>query len=122
MLYTLKRRCQNLEQECKEKEEALQESARREAQARTQTQRESEVVDGLLHTIGDAINSVTIGLDTIQANTAGRTLTHHLRSLANAVEAHQDAFGDYVENDPQGQKVAQFIIALADDFAEHERE
>ncbi len=50
-----------------------------------------------------------------------RALTHHLCSLANAVAEHQDAFGDYVENDPQGQKVAEFIIALADDFAEHDR-
>ena len=52
---------------------------------------------------------------------ADRALTHHLCSLANAVAEHQDAFGDYVENDPQGQKVAQFIIALADDFTEHDR-
>ncbi len=50
-----------------------------------------------------------------------RALTHHLRSLANAVAEHQDAFGDYVANDPQGQKVAEFIIALADEFTEHDK-
>lgn len=118
----LKRHSQNLEREYRKREEALQESIGRETQAQLQAQRQSEIVDRLLHSIGNAINSVTVGLDTIRINMADRALTHHLRSLANAVKEHQDAFGDYIEDDVQGQKVAQFITALADDFEEHDKE
>ena len=84
--------------------------------------RESEIVDELVHSIGNAINSVIIGVGTIRENMANTKLTRHFLSLASAVEEHQDDFGDYVNNDPQGQKVAPFIIALADDFAKHDEE
>ena len=118
----LEARIQCLEHKCGKQEAELRESAVREAQACARAQVKSETVDRLIHIIGNAINSVTIGLGTIQTSMANRTLTRYLRSLADAVEAHQNAFGDYVENDPQGQKVAQFIVALAKDFARHDKE
>lgn len=118
----LEARIQSLEHKCGKQETALQESAARETQACARAQEKSETIDRLIHIIGNAINSVTIGLGTIQTSMSNRTLTRYLRSLADAVEAHQNAFGDYVENDPQGQKVAQFIVALAKDFAQHDEE
>ena len=84
--------------------------------------KESEVVDELVHSIGNAINSITIGIGTIRENMANGKLTRHFCSLASAVDEHKDDFGDYVENDPQGQKVAPFIIALAHDLAKHDEE
>ena len=90
--------------------------------AEVHARRESEIVDELVHSIGNAINSVTIGIGTIRENMANRRLTRHFLSLASAVDEHQDDFGDYVNNDPQGQKVAPFIIALADDLAKHDNE
>ena len=87
-----------------------------EALARAYTQGRLEIVDTLLHNIGNAINSVTIGIGTIHENLVKNRLTHRLAALANAIEAHQDDFSDYVKNHPQGQKVAPFIMALAEDF------
>ena len=87
-----------------------------EALARAYTQGRLEIVDTLLHNIGNAINSVTIGIGTVYENLVKNRLTRRLRALANAIEGHQDDFGDYVTNHPQGQKVAPFIIGLADDF------
>ena len=87
-----------------------------EALARAYTQGRLEIVDTLLHNIGNAINSVTIGIGTVYENLVKNRLTSRLRALANAIEGHQDDFGDYVTNHPQGQKVAPFIIGLADDF------
>ena len=84
--------------------------------------RESEIVDELPHSIGNAINSVTIGISTLRENMVNGKLTRRFLSLASAVDEHRDDFGDYVKNDPQGQKVAPFIIALADDLAKHDRE
>ena len=104
--------------ERKQAEKLLRESKEREAQAFAQGR--LEIVDTILHNIGNAINSVTIGIGTIQETLMNNRLIRHLLSLANAVEKHQDNFGDYIENDPQGQKVAPFIVALADDFAKHD--
>jgi len=92
----------------------------REAQAYAQGR--LEIVDTILHNIGNAINSVTIGTGTIQERLLNSKLTQHLLCLANAIKEHQDDFIDYVKNDPQGQKVAPFIIALADDFAKQDEE
>lgn len=93
---------------------ALQESREREMLALTQGR--AEIVDTILHNIGNAINSVTIGIGTAQ-ELVDNKLTHYLSSLGKAVAEHQDNFSDYVANDTQGQKVAPFIIALADDLA-----
>jgi two-component system NtrC family sensor kinase len=100
--------------------EALRESMDREARAYAQGR--LEILDTMLHNIGNAINSVTVGIGTIQENLAKNKLTRRLLSLANAVKEHQDDFSDYVKNDPRGQKVAPFIVALADDFARHNEE
>ena len=92
-----------------------------EALARAYTQGRLEIVDTLLHNIGNAINSVTIGIGTVYENLVKNRLTSRLRALANAIEGHQDDFGDYVTNHPQGQKVAPFIIGLADDFMSQDK-
>ena len=87
-----------------------------EALARAYTQGRLEIVDTLLHNIGNAINSVTIGIGTVYESLVKNRLTGRLRALADAIEGYQDDFGDYVTNHPQGQKVAPFIVGLADDF------
>ena len=92
-----------------------------EALARAYTQGRLEIVDTLLHNIGNAINSVTIGIGTVYENLVRNRLTDRLRALANAIEGHQDDFGSYVTKHPQGQKVAPFIIGLADDFMNQDK-
>ena len=92
-----------------------------EALARAYTQGRLEIVDTLLHNIGNAINSVTIGIGTVYKNLVRNRLTSRLRALADAIEGHQDDFGDYVTNHPQGQKVAPFIMGLADDFMSQDK-
>ena len=76
-----------------------------------------EIVDTILHNIGNAINSVATGVGTIYGQLARNELVHRLSALAEAVEAHQDDWINYLESDPQGQKVLPFILALARDFA-----
>ena len=88
-----------------------------EALTRAFAQGRLEMIDTILHNVGNAINSVTIGIDTVHQNLANDRLLDRLRALADAIKAHQDDWLDYVEHDPQGQKVMPFIIALAEDFA-----
>ena len=76
-----------------------------------------EIVDTILHNIGNAINSVATGVGTIYGQLARNELVHRLSALAEAVEAHRDDWIEYLESDPQGQRVLPFILALARDFA-----
>ena len=87
-----------------------------EALAQAFAQGRLEVVDTILHNIGNAINSVSVGIDTIHYQLVNDRLTPRLTALASAIEQHQDNFGDYIKNDPQGQKVLPFILTLAADF------
>ena len=81
-----------------------------------------EVVETILHNIGNAINSVAVGVDTVYKQLAEDVLSSRLNALANALKAHQEDLGDYVTNHPQGQKVLPFILALASDLDEADRD
>ena len=87
-----------------------------EALERAFVQGRLEIVDTVLHNIGNAINSVTTGLEAIHQIMVDDRLVRRLSALADAVRAHQDDWTDYIQTDPQGQKVMPFIIALAEDF------
>ena len=81
-----------------------------------------EVVDTILHNIGNAINSVTTGIDTVREHLIHDRLVGRLFALTAAIEAHQDDWIDYLENDPQGQKVLPFIVGLSADFGRRNEE
>ena len=87
-----------------------------EALAQAFAQGRLEVVDTILHNIGNAINSVSVGIDIIHHQLTHDKLTLRLSALAKVVEQHQDDFSDYVKNDPQGQQVLPFLLTLAHDF------
>ena len=86
--------------------------------ARAFAQGRLEILDTILHNIGNAINSVTVGTETVHQNLINDPFLHRLCALADAIKAHRDNWVDYISNDPQGQKVIPFILALAEDFIE----
>ena len=88
-----------------------------EALAQAFAQGRLEVVDTILHNIGNAINSVTTGIETVRQNLVNDRVGRRLFALAAAVREHQDDWSDYIENDPQGRKVMPFIIALSENFS-----
>ena len=81
-----------------------------------------EIVETILHNIGNAINSVTTGIDVLQKDLVGSRLIHRFSALADMVETHQEDWGDYIKNDPKGQQVLPFMIALAADFTNQNKE
>ena len=93
-----------------------------EALAQAFAQGRLEVMDTILHNIGNAINSVAIGVGTLKEELANDPLIKRLTALSEAVEAHAEDWGDYVQHDPQGQQVRPFLLALAADFVEQNRE
>ena len=88
-----------------------------EALERAFAQGRLEIVDTILHNIGNAINSITIGIETVHQNLMEDHLTRRLCALADAIKARRDDWDDYLKNDAQGQKVMPFILALAEDFS-----
>ena len=75
-----------------------------------------EIVETILHNIGNAVNSVTIGINVLQENLVESRLIHRFSALADMVKSRQEDWVDYIKNDPKGQQVLPFIIALAADF------
>ncbi len=80
-----------------------------------------EMVETILHNIGNAINSVTTGVDTLRRQFVKNRLVARIGALADAVKAHGDDWLDYLDRNPQGRNVRPFIIALAGDFEEMHR-
>ncbi len=78
-----------------------------------------EVVETVLHDIGNAINSVTVGIDTLHQSISEDRLAPRLRALADAVNAHRDDWPGYIRDHRQGRNVLPLLIALADDYARH---
>ena len=81
-----------------------------------------EIVDTILHNIGNAITSVTTGIETVRRNLVSDRLGRRLGALAAAIGGHRDDWIDYLEKDPQGRQVLPFIIELAAGFATHNEE
>ena len=77
-----------------------------------------EMVDTILHNIGNAINSVTTGIETVRRSLTNDQVGRRLFALAAAVREHQDDWSDYIENDPQGRKVMPFILGLSESFSQ----
>ena len=87
-----------------------------EALAQAFAQGRLEIVDTILHNIGNAINSVTSGTEMFHRELNDNPLIRRLAALASAIKAREDDWIDYVKNDPQGQQVLPFICAIANDF------
>ncbi|MDE0685941.1 MAG: PAS domain S-box protein [Candidatus Poribacteria bacterium] len=87
-----------------------------EAVAQAFVQGRLEIVDTILHNIGNAINSVTVGIETVHRLLADDLLINRLTALAEALKQHEDNLGDYLKKDPQGQKVLPFLLTLSEDF------
>ena len=75
-----------------------------------------EIVEILLHNIGNSVNSVTVGVKVLHDNLANNRLVHRFSRFADMIKAHQGDWEDYIKNDPKGQQVLPFILALAEDF------
>ena len=93
-----------------------------EALAQAFAQGRLEIMDTILHNIGNAINSVTTGIETVRQHLGNDYVGRRLFALASSVREHQDDWSDYIEKDPQGRKVLPFIIELSESFSKRNEE
>ena len=93
-----------------------------EARAQAFAQGRLEVMDTILHNIGNAVNSAAIGIGTLQEQLRNDPLIERLSALSEAAEAHSKDWADYVRQDPQGRQVRPFLVALTKDIVEQNRQ
>ena len=75
-----------------------------------------EILDTIVHNIGNAINSVSVGANTVREQIEDNVLLRRFAALAAAVNAHEDDWQTYLATDAQGKQVLPFMLALAKDF------
>ena len=88
-----------------------------EAMTRAFAQGRLDVLDTVMHNIGNAINSVAIGVGTLAAGLREDKLRQRLTALATALGEHEGDLASYLTATPQGRQVLPFIAALDRDFA-----
>ena len=86
------------------------------------TQGRLDVIDTVLHNVGNAINSVATGVGTLCERIQSRKLLHRLSAVAAALRTHEDDWLDYLRNDPQGTQVLPFLTALDKDMQQENTE
>ncbi len=81
-----------------------------------------EVIDTVLHNIGNAINSVATGVDTLHGWFQDNELMRRFGKLADVVAAHDRDWTAWLEHDAQGRQMRPFLLALVRDLTgEHEK-
>ena len=80
-----------------------------------------EVIDTILHNVGNAVNSVSTGIDTISRTLRDDTLMGRLEMLVKALEEHEDDWVGYISNHPQGRLVLPFVLALGKDLVRRDQ-
>ena len=81
-----------------------------------------EVVETVLHNIGNAITSVTTGIETVRQSLLRDRIGRRLNAVAAAVGAHREDWIGYLRANPQGRKVLPFIGELAASYAQQNEE
>jgi signal transduction histidine kinase len=71
----------------------------------------SEIATGVLHNVGNVLNSVTVSTGVIGEKVRGSRLPQ-LEKLAKLLEEHRDGVAEFLTQDPKGQKVVPFVVAL----------
>ena len=89
----------------------------REALAQAFAHGRLEVVETILHNIGNAINSVAVGIGTVRDRFQRNRLVDRFQALAQVIPEREDDWIPWLESDPRGRQVRPFILSLAKDLA-----
>lgn len=71
----------------------------------------AELATGVLHNVGNVLNSVNVSASAIQTVMRKSALTT-LERLCNVIGNQTDGFADFVANDPRGQHIPNLLVSL----------
>ncbi len=80
----------------------------------------SEIATGILHNIGNVLNSVNISASMISQQIDKMSVAD-LKRVAEILEEHKDDLGAFLDGDPKGRHVQPFICALSTQLDEEQR-
>ena len=99
----------------KQMEQALEKS-RRELQDASRMAGMAEVATGVLHNVGNVLNSLNVST-TVIATTLRQSKTGSLTKAGALLREHAADLGTYLTQDPKGRLVPEFIASLGEHFA-----
>lgn len=77
----------------------------------------AEVANGVLHNVGNVLNSLNVSIGVIAAGLR-QSKANSLLKLAQVLRAHQPHLGAFLTTDPKGKRVPEFLSSLAKHAAE----
>lgn len=80
----------------------------------------SEIATGILHNVGNVLNSVNISASLVAQRVEGLCIDD-LARLADVVTEHKDDLADFLTRDPRGQHIEPFLTALVEQLGEEQR-
>ncbi len=80
----------------------------------------SEIATGILHNVGNVLNSVNISASLVSQRVDGLCVDD-LERLADVITENKDNLGEFLMNDPRGQHIQPFLSALVVELSEEQR-
>ena len=99
------------EEELEQVHREFVESARRAGMA--------EIASGVLHNVGNVLNSVNVSASTI-SNRLKTSKRRQLNRMADLLDEHQDDLGSFMMHDEKGRQVPRYLRVLADNLLSEE--
>jgi PAS domain S-box-containing protein len=72
----------------------------------------AEIATSVLHNVGNVLNSVNISTSLISEKIRGSKITK-IGRLAELIRAHEKNLGDFMQNDPKGKQIPDFLANLS---------
>lgn len=80
----------------------------------------SEIATGILHNVGNVLNSVNISTSLVSQRVDGLSV-EDLERLAAAIRDHKEDLADFLTEDPRGQHIEPFLSALVTQLGEEQQ-
>lgn len=80
----------------------------------------SEIATGILHNVGNVLNSVNISASLVSQKVEGMSVKD-LQRVSDILESHADNLGTFIAEDPKGKHLQPFLSALSLQIGEEQR-
>lgn len=80
----------------------------------------AEVATGVLHNVGNVLNSVSVTAESIQKRVRNSKISY-LSDVVNLLEEHSDKLGAFMTNEERGKKIPAFLANLSNELIDEQQ-
>jgi signal transduction histidine kinase len=80
----------------------------------------AEVATGVLHNVGNVLNSVSVTAESIQKRVRNSKISY-LSDVVGLLEGHADELGTFMSNEERGKKIPAFLANLSNELLEEQQ-